>query len=141
MLKQAILSLNPPAVTCAIVQDGKTVYTSAGLGVKPLLAVYREQPLLLRGSAVADTVIGKAAAVLLVLGGVSQAYGQIMSRPAMDYLAAHGISHACGQEVPFILNRTEDGSCPLEASVEQIDDLQEAFVALTNRVAELMAGR
>ena len=133
-------TLNPPEVTCAVALEGEIVYASSGLGVKPLLALYRENPALLRGASVADTVIGKAAAVILVLAGSREAYGQIMSRAAIDYLEAHGIAHSCGEEVPLILNRTGDGSCPLEASVAKLSDPQEAFAALTTRIEQLMAG-
>lgn len=141
MLTLAINTLNPPEITCAVARDGAVRYTASGLGVKPLLAVYREQPALLKGASVADTVIGKAAAVILVLAGAKEAYGQIMSRAAIDYMDAHGIAHHCGEEVPLILNRTGDGSCPLEASVASLTDPQEAYAALTARIEQLMKGK
>lgn len=134
-------TLCPPDVTCAVVQDGAVVSTGRGMGVKPLLSIFNSTPQLLKGAAVADTVIGKAAAMLLIHAGAVAVYGEVMSRPAVQALEAHGILHAFGTVVPMIVNRTGDASCPLEQSVADIDDPAAAMQALTRRIAELMQGK
>jgi len=131
-------ALDPPNVTLAVERDGVIIYTDAGIGVKPLLTLYRERSELLVGASVADTVVGKAAAVLLVLGRVSHVHGRIMSCSAKAYLQAHGIGFSCDDEVPGIVNRTGDGSCPLEAAVLEISDPHCAYGALAARVEQLM---
>ena len=151
LAKQA---LSPPDVTCAVVQKGAVVSTGKGMGVKPLLSVYNatpellrgatvalDQTPLLRGAAVADTVIGKAAAMLLIHAGALAVYGAVMSRPAAQTLKAHGLFHESGTLVPMIQNRTGNGSCPLEQSVTDIDDPALAVQALKRRIAELMDGK
>ncbi len=138
LAKQA---LSPPDVTCAVVQKGAVVSTGKGMGVKPLLSVYNATPELLRGAAVADTVIGKAAAMLLIHAGALAVYGAVMSRPAAQALKAHGLFHEYGTLVPMIQNRTGNGSCPLEQSVTDIDDPALAVQALKRRIAELMDGK
>ena len=134
-------TLNPPDVTCAVVQNGAVVSTGKGMGVKPLLSVYNATPELLCGAAVADTVIGKAAAMLLIQAGASAVYGAVMSRPAVEALRAHGLLFEYGTLVPGIQNRTGNVSCPLEQSVADIDDPALAVQALRQRIAELMDGK
>ena len=133
-------ALNPPTITCVVAQKGTIVYTASGLGVKPLLTLYRENPELLAGASVADTIVGKAAAVLLVLAKATCVHGVTMSRAAQEYLDLYGIAHSCEQEVPLILNRSGDGSCPLEAAVSALSDPHEAYAALIAQIEVLMQG-
>jgi len=141
MSNTAKSALCPPEVTCAVARGGQVLYAASGNGVRPLLTCYRQRPQDLAGAEVADLVVGKAAAILLVLGGAAEVYGQVMSRPAIDYLEAHGILHSCGEQVPLILNRSGDGMCPLEASVVDIEDPQQGYAALLARIEQLMKGQ
>ena len=40
--------------------------------------------------------------------------------------------------VPYIINRTHDGMCPMEQTVYNLTDLNEAFIALKHKQSELM---
>ena len=74
-------------VTCALVGGGRAV-TSTQRGVKPLLAWLGGDH---RGFAAADKVVGRAAAFLYVLLGVSSLYAAVLSEPALAVLRAHHI--------------------------------------------------
>ena len=63
--------------TCVIC-GGDKVYTSHERGVKPLLELL-EQGAELKGFSAADRVVGKAAAFLYVLLGVSAVYAGVIS--------------------------------------------------------------
>jgi hypothetical protein len=127
--------------TCAAARDGLLLYAAEGIGVKPLLAVLDGSPDDLKLSAVADTVIGKAAAVILVVGGAKTVHGEVMSQVAADYLNRHGVEYSWSQLVPSISNRTGDGLCPLEQSVVNIEDAKEGLQAVRERIKALMAAK
>lgn len=129
------------ALTCVLYKDG-AFFTGEGIGVKPLMTFLRQDSRCFEGAYVADKVIGKAAAMLLLYGGGAEAvYGGVMSDTAVSLLESRGISCGWGERVPCIRNRTDTGICPLEEAVASIDDPAEAYAALQKRIAELMAGK
>ena len=50
-------------------------------GVADLFRLLHEEPQLLRGAFIADKVVGKGAAALMVLGGVEGFFAGVVSRP------------------------------------------------------------
>lgn len=140
MLEQAIALIAQGRYTCLVLREGTVALAMRGVGVKPLVFAYNGGRSLLQGAQVADKVIGKAAAVIAVLGGAGQVYGQVMSQSAVDYLTRHQIPFSYGQLVPAIRNRADTGLCPLEESVVGIEDPAEGFAAIQQRIAQLMAG-
>ncbi|MBR3992234.1 MAG: DUF1893 domain-containing protein, partial [Anaerotignum sp.] len=40
-------------------------------------------------------------------------------------------------EVEYIINRTKTGMCPMEQTVLDVEDAEEAYEALRNKLAEL----
>ena len=95
----------------------------------------------MKNAEIFDKVIGKAAAMVAVLGGVRAVYGQVMSLPGKAYLEHHGITPSWGELVPAVVNRTGDDMCPLEKSVCGMEDPVEGIAALRETVARLMAGK
>ena len=73
-----------------VIADRDRVMTSRARGIAPLLE-RAERSERLEGAFVADRIIGKAAAMLLVVMRVASVYGQIMSREAEALLSANGI--------------------------------------------------
>ena len=78
-------------VPCVFVREGAVLRPGEGTGVRPLVRALDEEPELLRGSVVVDKIVGKAAAMLAVLGAAAGVYGLTMSAAARDYLAARGV--------------------------------------------------
>ena len=68
----------------------------------------------LRGGEVADKVVGRAAAALMLLGGVKRLHTDVISSLALTLFADGGVEVAFDTEVPHIINRAGDGWCPLE---------------------------
>lgn len=137
LLEEAVALIGQEGASCVVIKEEEIIHIADGRGVSPLLALYGNEPEKLKDSLVVDRVIGKAAAVILTLGGAAQVYGATMSAPARDYLVARGIGAEYGNCVDFIVNRTGTGMCPIENSVLEIDDPQEGLVAIKNRIAEL----
>ena len=50
------------------------------------------------------------------------------------------INPIAAQEVDAIVNRAGDGPCPIESAVADIDDPQEALVAVRQKLADLRRG-
>ena len=125
--------------SCLLVKDEKIVYAADGRGVSPLIKAYQDQAQPLKGAAVFDKIIGKAAAMIVVLGGATSVYGEIMSDAAYRYLCAHGIHAQYKTSIPFIVNRTGTGLCPLESSVLEIEDAALGYARLLETIKALMA--
>ena len=97
-----------------VVRNGDEVRIFRERGVKDLYRLLREEPQLLDGAFVADKVVGKGAAALMILGGVDELFADVVSRAALDLLAAAGKAVAYTVAVPHIINRADDGICPVE---------------------------
>ena len=67
-----------------------------------------------RERGIADKVVGKGAAALMVLGGVEGLFADVVSRPALELLAGAGIAVEYTVVVPNIVNRAGTGTCPVE---------------------------
>ncbi|MEF9941186.1 MAG: DUF1893 domain-containing protein [Lachnospiraceae bacterium] len=117
---------------------GEQQYTATGVGVKPIMEQMRKNRKIFQGYAVADKIIGKAAALLLVLSGVKFVYGEVMSQAAKTVLCQNQVVYECGQTVDYIENRTHTGMCPLEISVQETENPEEAFNLIEETIEFLM---
>jgi len=120
---------------CVLIRNGKQVPQKRGHGVSPLLALYDNDPAGMAGGIVVDKVIGRAAASIVICGKAKMVHGLIMSEDAALFLKANNVEYSCGEMVPRILNRDRSGLCPLEKSVEGIDDPAQALAALRAKIA------
>lgn len=125
---QRAISLLERGYTCVIC-DQDRVLTSKKNGIAPLLERW-ESGETLQSVAAADRIVGKAAAMLLLLMGASEVYGSVMSQPALELLTAAGIRASFGTLVTGIVNRTGDGPCPMERAVAELTDPAEAPAVL-----------
>lgn len=101
-----------------VVANGGSTAIFRRRGVRDLLDILTKEPALLRGAFVADKVVGKGAAALMVEGGVSGLYAEVISRPALQMLRNAGVSVSFGLCVPNIINREGTGICPVERLCE-----------------------
>jgi len=122
-----------------VLMKGEEVHHSELRGVAPILDFLREKPDLLEDAVVADKVIGRAAALLLIHGKIAALHAFCISDHALDVLTSSGIVLEYDEVVPYIVNRDGTDMCPMEKSVIGIDDPSEAVVAVTRRQAELRA--
>ena len=134
-MKQIIQS---GAYTCVAADEQRIFYQASGMGVKPIISPMRENRAFFQGKYVADTMVGKAAAMLLILSGAKYVYGAIMSQSAARVLKIHGIPFTYGQRVEYIKNRTGTGMCPLEQCVQGDEAPAAAWAKLEERNAALM---
>ena len=135
-LEQAKLLLLSYASTIAVVSNGE-VFTSQERGVKPLLYLLTEKKGFLKGASVADKVIGKAAALLMVLGEIKEVHTLIISEPAIKVFEKYNIPCFYDKKVDRIVNRTGDGLCPMETLCLDVDEPVEAFTKIKEKVQKM----
>ena len=97
-----------------VIANGTEVRTFRERGVRDLYRLLSEEPALLRGASVADKVVGKGAAALMILGGVREVYADVASTPALRLFEAYGLPVVCALEVPQIIDRAGTGRGPVE---------------------------
>ena len=78
------------------------VYTSKLNGVKPIMKKIRTEKEFFKEFIIADKVIGKAAAVLLIRSGVSHIHGVILSKHAQE------IIEKVKEKINFVFAKTGD---------------------------------
>ena len=116
-------------ITCTVIQGDQT-YVSDLPGLRPLMNWLHQSPEIIEGSYVIDKVVGKASAMLLTYGGARKIHGKLMSRPADEFLTAHGIEHTYDVMTDYILNQDQSDMCPMEKRVKDLKEPEEAFAAL-----------
>lgn len=112
--------------------------TDDGRGISPMMkfiAADRD----LRGYCAADIIVGKAAAMLFAKAGIAEVYGETMSEAGARFLKSRGIPFSYGTLTEKIMNRKGDDICPMEKTVKNIYDPEEAYLALKQKVAELQS--
>lgn len=115
MIERLIDLLHTGGYSC-VVMSRREVRTFTQRGVADLYDLYRENPSFMKGASIADKVVGKGAAALMVLGKVETVYADVISTPALTLLREANVEVIFRQEVPFIENREKTGWCPLESA-------------------------
>lgn len=113
-MQQYIDLLHREGCSCVIAYPDGHVITGTKRGVMDLYDLYCADHSALRGVRMADKVVGKGAATLMALGGISRLYADVISIPALAVLEKAGIGVIYGKCVEYIVNRDQTGRCPLE---------------------------
>ncbi|MBE6586994.1 MAG: DUF1893 domain-containing protein [Ruminococcaceae bacterium] len=131
-LKEARIALTG-AVRCAVYNEAGLA-TSTERGIRPMILWLEEDPEFLRGASVADKIVGRAAAMIMVYGGVREVYASVVSNGAIEVFREAGIACTYSMSAIAISNRRGDGICPMERLVAPIKDPKSAYEALRNKV-------
>lgn len=129
-LKDILLKENH---TLVIYKNNASVITSNDRGVNSLIKLIKKDKSQLSGSLIADKVIGKAAALLMIYAGVKEIYAPIISKPALQTLLKHNVKIYYDKEVERIINRKGDGLCPMETLCLDIEKPEEAYLLLSTK--------
>lgn len=131
--KKLIELLHAGNYSCVIAQ-GNDTRTFRKKGVKDLYELLCHNPAFLKGAYIADKVVGKAAAALMIRGGIKDVYTDTISLSALTLLRKAHISVDFERLVPYIQNPDKTGWCPLEEkcyhedSVDGIFDIVRQFI-------------
>ena len=121
--------------TCVLCLDGRE-YHSTKRGVRPLLD-FLESGESFDGFSAADKTVGAGAAHLYVLLGVKSLFASIISKEGKRILRENGIAVFYDTEVPFIINRSRDGMCPIERAVSGVSASSDALAIIKKTLKEL----
>jgi hypothetical protein len=113
---------------CILYKNG-IIHASGGRGISPMLE-FIETGLDLKGFSAADTVAGKALALLFAHAEVGAVYADVMSESAVEIFKKFNIRCVHGELVDVIKNRAGNGICPMERAVEYIDECDKAYEVL-----------
>ncbi len=123
--------------TLAVRSVSGEIRTFDGRGVGDLYRLLVEEPDFLRGAVVADKVVGKAAASLMMLGGVKRLHTGVISSLALSLLAGSDMEVDFDTEEPHINNRSGDGWCPLETRCKDCTTPDECLCEIKAFMAEI----
>lgn len=115
-LKIAAQLLAEEGQSLVVVRNGRMLFSSRLPGIQPLLDALDNN--VLPGSALADKVFGRAAAMIAVQGQVTAVHTPVMSQGAAEVLSEAGVLYCAERTVPQIKNREGAGPCPMEAATE-----------------------
>ncbi len=122
----------------AMVKNGKILFRSSKKGIQPFFDALEKHPReTFAGCSIADKIVGKAALMLAAYIGASEIYTLLASRHAVDTSLNLDLDLNTEHVVPYIINRSQDGMCPMEQRVLDIDDPEEAYEALKDKLYEL----
>lgn len=121
----------------SLVVANKDVLVFDGRGISDLYMLLTCRPECLRGASLADKVVGKGAAALMVLGGVNNVFAEIISDPALSLLHANKVSVSFGKKVSNIINRAGDGICPVEQLCIDCSSATECLPLITEFIQKM----
>ena len=134
-MDKLIDTLHQGGYSC-VIRKGTEMRTFQQRGVKDLWELCENKEGFLQGAQIADKVIGKGAAALMVYGGVREVYADVISIPAWELLQEHGIHVTYAQQTDRIMNRQRDGLCPVETLCKPLQSLDEMYSVITNFIKQ-----
>ena len=120
-----------------VIRNGNEIRVFRERGVKDLYRLLKEEPEFLNGAFVADKVVGKAAAALMILGGVKEVFADVVSQPAYKLFVRARVHAEYTLMVPHIINRTQTDWCPLEKRCADTVSAEECLPVIENFITEM----
>lgn len=136
-MKEDIIELLHSGGYSCVIAKGEETRTFRQRGVADLYDLYEQEAEFLQGAHVADKVIGRGAAALIVLGGVQSVYTDTISEGALALLEEAGIEVRYAEKVPRIVNRDKTGWCPLETACSGIVSVKEMYPVIRDFVCKM----
>lgn len=97
-----------------IVENFDEIFTFSQHGIADLYDMIKNKHGFLNKSFVADKVVGKGAAALMILGEVEKVYADVISLSALIMLREFAVEVDFVKAVPFIYNKDRTDWCTLE---------------------------
>lgn len=121
--------------TCVLVKEDKIIL-SKDKGIAPILKFINAGENL-ENFSLADRIVGKAVAMLVVYSKIREVYAEVLSEKGEEVLKKHNIKYSYKTLTEKIINRKGDDICPMEKTVSKIYDATLAYHALKKKVEEL----
>lgn len=134
--QELITQLHALQCSCIIHNNGAT-RTFHERGVKDLHRLLTQEPEILRGASLADKVVGKGAAALMISGGVRWVYADVISKAAMVLFEQSRVEVQYGEIVPNIINRAGTDICPVEKLCRNCKTAEECLPLIDKFITEM----
>lgn len=105
-------------------------------GIAPILD-FIDKGIDLKGYSVADKFVGKAAAILFAKAGIKEVFARIISIEATRILVKFNISFEYETLTEKIISHDGVSICPMEKLVMNIDDPNEGYLLLKEKLEAL----
>ena len=112
--------------TCIVKDNDETVFVSKAKGVKPLLDFIAEGKSY-TNLTVIDRIVGRGAIFLAIKAEAVKVITPIISKRALEVAKSYELDVEYQKVIPYIINRTGDGCCPIEMAVTPTQDYEEAY--------------
>lgn len=100
--------------------DIKEYYKEKIIDIKNII---QKNPKSLKDAVVADKVLGKVAASILIVAGVKEIYTDVISSLAIPILEENSIKYQYLNKVDYIKNKNNTGMCPMENKFKDENDI------------------
>lgn len=134
-MEEIITKLRDGGYSC-VVSNGSEIRTFTKPGVMDLFEMYISEAIFMKGASIADKVVGKAAATLMILGGISRIYADVISQSAITLLENINVELKYNTIVLWIEDKSKNGICPLEKLCARSDSLDELFLIIKEFVEQ-----
>ena len=123
--------------TLCLVKDGNCLFSTLK-GIAPMMNFIAESTPL-EGYCAADLVVGKAAAMLFARCGIREVFAKTLSEAGKAVLEKYKIRYEYETLTAKIINRAGTDVCPMEKAVTGIDDFNEAYCILKEKLQAIRA--
>ncbi len=132
--------LKGDGVSC-VIANGDDVRSFKERGVADLYKLMQSEPEFLKGALVADKIVGKGAAAIMIHCGVKRLYTTLISQGAEELIFREGrMVVNASKSVPFIENRDKSGWCPIEKLCKNETKVAAIVPLITKFVKEMESG-
>jgi len=125
--------------TLVIVKKGSVLFETNSPGIRGLVTAIERIGKGLKGSAVADKLVGEAAAQLCAYSNVHKVFAVTLSHCGKDVLEKNKIGYEYENLVPHILNRKKTDLCPFEKLVTGCRSPEEAYEKLKQHIDKIIS--
>lgn len=119
--------LKENSFSLCIVKKGEIIFESSSEGIRDLVQIIGKLNSTLNEASIADTVVGKAAALLCVYSKFGSVFASTISEEGLKVLRANYIATEFESLVPRIMNKNKTDICPFEKMVLNCNDAEQAF--------------
>jgi len=130
LAKQKLIQKN---LNLVIAKNGIVLFETESHGISGLLKAIKQLQDNMAGSSVADRIVGRAAALLLVYSGVVAVFAVTASDGGIEVLENNHVFHEFERRVPRILDSKRVDVCPFERLVAKFSDPKQAYEELKAR--------
>lgn len=128
-LQALIDQLHAEGCSC-VIGNGNDIRSFRQRGVDDLLQLYDSESGFLKGAAIADKIIGRAAASLMIAGQVKWVYTDTLSRFALTFFEQSDVEVYYRHLTEHVINRTGTDWCPLEKRCQECQTPMEAITQI-----------